>query len=144
MTVVDANVLIYAANRSSRHHEEAKKWFARALDRGESLGMCWPVFSAFIRLTTRVGILPRPLSVEEACSVVAQWIRRPEVRVLKETDDHLEHLCRLLGSVGTGGNLTTDAHLAALAFSHGAALVSFDHDFGRFPGLRWVNPASPN
>jgi hypothetical protein len=41
------------------------------------------------------------------------------------------------------GNLTTDAHLAALAISHGAVLVSFDTDFGRFKGLRWSRPESP-
>lgn len=142
MTVVDSNVLIYAANRSARYHEEAKRWFDCAQDRGETLGLSWSVFGAFIRLTTRAGILPKPISVEQACGVVAQWIKRPDVRVLEETEGHLEQMCRLLGAAGTGGNLTTDAHLAALALSYGAALVSFDRDFGRFPGLRWVNPAS--
>jgi predicted nucleic acid-binding protein len=38
------------------------------------------------------------------------------------------------------GNLATDAHLAALAIEHGCVLCSNDADFGRFPGLRWVNP----
>jgi predicted nucleic acid-binding protein len=33
-----------------------------------------------------------------------------------------------------------DAQLAALALEHGAELCSADHDFGRFPGLRWVDP----
>jgi hypothetical protein len=36
--------------------------------------------------------------------------------------------------------LTTDAHLAALAISHGAVLVSCDNDFSRFKGLRLENP----
>jgi len=39
------------------------------------------------------------------------------------------------------GSLTTDGHLAALSVEHGAQLVSFDRDFGRFPGLRWRHPA---
>jgi len=42
--------------------------------------------------------------------------------------------------VGTAGNLVTDAHLVALAIEHGATLESSDHDFGRFPGLRWEDP----
>jgi hypothetical protein len=37
--------------------------------------------------------------------------------------------------IGTAGNLTTDAHLAALAIEHGATLVSFDRDFNRFDGF---------
>jgi predicted nucleic acid-binding protein len=43
---------------------------------------------------------------------------------------------RLLREGGTAGNLTTDAHLAALAIEHGADIVSFDRDFDRFPGVR--------
>ena len=46
----------------------------------------------------------------------------------------------LLDAVGTAGNLTSDAHLAALAIEHGALLCSCDADFSRFPGLRWVDP----
>lgn len=33
-----------------------------------------------------------------------------------------------------------DVQLAALALEHHAELHSNDTDFGRFPGLRWVNP----
>ncbi len=33
-----------------------------------------------------------------------------------------------------------DAHLAALAIEHGAELNSCDTDFGRFSGLRWIDP----
>ena len=44
---------------------------------------------------------------------------------------------------GDDGNLTTDAHLAALAISHGAVLASCDADFARFSRLRWHNPTAP-
>jgi uncharacterized protein len=33
-----------------------------------------------------------------------------------------------------------NAHLAALAITHGATLASSDHDFARFAGLRWLDP----
>lgn len=46
----------------------------------------------------------------------------------------------LLMPLGTAGNLTNDAHLAALAIEHGAELCSSDNDFSRFEGVRWVNP----
>lgn len=47
----------------------------------------------------------------------------------------------ILTGTGTAGNLTTDAHLAALAIENGAVLCSTDGgDFSRFRGLRWVNP----
>lgn len=34
-----------------------------------------------------------------------------------------------------------DAYLAAEAVSSGAAVASFDEDFGRFPDVRWHRPA---
>ena len=47
------------------------------------------------------------------------------------------------GATGhAAANLTTDAHLAALAIEHGYTLYSFDADFGRFNGLKWRNPLS--
>jgi predicted nucleic acid-binding protein len=36
----------------------------------------------------------------------------------------------------------TDAHLAALAIEHGAELVSYHRDFGRFQGLRHRLPSA--
>lgn len=41
---------------------------------------------------------------------------------------------------GVAGNLAPDAHLAALALTHGATLASCDADFSRFRMLRWENP----
>ncbi len=38
------------------------------------------------------------------------------------------------------GNLTTDAHLAALSVEYGAAICSYDADFARFPGIRLISP----
>jgi predicted nucleic acid-binding protein len=45
--------------------------------------------------------------------------------------------------LGVAGNLTTDAHLAALAIEHGGEVRSADTDSGRFRGLRWTNPLAP-
>ena len=51
---------------------------------------------------------------------------------------HTTLLRQLRGSLGTAGNLVTDAHLAALAIEHRAELNSCDTDF-RAP-LRWTDP----
>ncbi len=41
---------------------------------------------------------------------------------------------------GATGNLTTDAHIAALSLEHGYTVYSADNDFKRFPGVRHINP----
>ena len=53
---------------------------------------------------------------------------------------HAEIVFGLLETLGSAGNLTTDAHLAALAIEHQAELHLTDRGFGRFAGLRWTNP----
>jgi uncharacterized protein len=47
---------------------------------------------------------------------------------------------QMLAATGPGGNLVNDAHLAALALQYDAAVVSFDNDFSRFPGVSWDRP----
>lgn len=140
MKLVDLNVLLYAVNRSSPHHDTVRSWWDDAHDGDEPIGLAWIVLSGFVRLSTRSGIFPRPLSVEEACTRVDRWLRAPATRVVGETEEHWRHLKLLLTELGTAGNLTTDAHLAALAIGHGATLVSCDTDFARFSGLRLLNP----
>ena len=100
----------------------------------------WVVLLGFIRLSTHKQIATHPLPVAEACAIVDAWTERPHVSVLHPGDRHREILFDLLREAGTGGNLTTDAHLAALAIEHDAELCSTDSDFASFPGLRWRNP----
>jgi len=74
--------------------------------------------------------------VRTACDIARAWLARPLVTVLQPGDRHAEILFGLLERLGTAGNLTSDAHLAALAMEHQAELHSTDADFQRFPGLR--------
>jgi toxin-antitoxin system PIN domain toxin len=140
VTLVDVNVVVYAINTAAAHHVEARTWWESALNGDEPVGLAWAVVTGFLRLSTHAAVLPRPLTVEQACTRVNRWLGQPPVRLVRETDEHWRHLERLLSETGTGGNLTSDAHLAALAISHGATLVSFDNDFARFPNLRWTSP----
>jgi toxin-antitoxin system PIN domain toxin len=104
------------------------------------VGLAWVAVLGFIRITTHRQVFPNPLPVAAACAHAREWLARPYVSVLHPGARHAETLFRLLESLGTGGNLTTDAHLAALAIEHQAELHSTDADFGRFSGLRWINP----
>jgi hypothetical protein len=80
------------------------------------------------------------MTAHEAVGIVRSWLRQPIVRVLVPGEAHGEILFRLLEELGTAGNLTSDAHLAAIAIEYQAEVASTDNDFARFPGLRWFNP----
>lgn len=80
------------------------------------------------------------MTPSESIDYVDEWLAPPIATVVQPTSQHTTVLRRLLESVGTAGNLTSDAHLATLAIEHGAELCSGDADFYRFDGLRWVDP----
>jgi len=138
--VPDANVLLHAVNRSAAEHKGAQAWLEEALGGSEPVGFTWIVLLAFLRLSTRRGLFPAPLRTEAATGYVEEWLSQPPARVLHPTTRHLDVLRGLLLSAGTAGNLTSDAHLAAVAVEHGAELWSYDRDFARFEGLRWRRP----
>lgn len=140
MKIVDANVLLYAVNRDAPLHLRARRFLDGALSGPETLAFAWVVLLAFLRLSTRPDLFPRPLTPQQAFDVVEAWLGAPAAVVVHPTVRHLAVLRGLVAPLGTAANLVSDAHLAALAVEHDAMLVSFDRDFGRFPGLRWQEP----
>jgi toxin-antitoxin system PIN domain toxin len=140
MILPDVNLLIHAYNRGSRVHAEARAWWEDLLNGARPVGLAWVAMLGFIRISTHRQILANPWPVGAACAAARSWLARPYVSVLHPGERHAEILFGLLEALGSAGNLTTDAHLAALAIEHQAELHSTDSDFARFPGLRWVNP----
>ena len=140
MKIVDANILLYAVNEDAPLHRKAKPWLEGVLTGPEPVGFEWTVLLAFLRLSTRSAVFPRPLALEDAARVMESWLEQPCSEIVDPAERHLEVLAELLGPLGAGGNLTSDAHLAAVALEQGAELCSCDSDFARFKKLRWVNP----
>lgn len=140
MILVDANLLIYAVNRDADQHKQARRWLERVLSGSREIGLAWIVILAFIRITTRAGILAKPLHSTQAIAYVETWLNRPQVELITPRERHWPILRNLLTNTGTAGNLTSDAHLAALAIEYGAEIYSADYDFRRFQGVTHVNP----
>jgi uncharacterized protein len=140
--LVDANLLIYAIDADSPQHRRARPWLEQVLSGGAPVGLPWIVILAFVRITTRAGIMRCPLPLGDALAYVESWLQQPCVEAVAPGPRHWPILHRLLEATGTAGNLTSDAHIAALALEHGASICSTDHDFARFPGIRHVNPLS--
>ena len=140
MILPDLNLLIHAYNLESPVHTRARAWWEDLLNGQRPVGLAWVGILGFIRVTTSRQVLAHPFLASQACGHVRTWLDRPNVGVLHPGDRHAEILFGLLEALGTAANLTTDAHLAALAIEHQADLHSTDADFARFSGLRWNNP----
>jgi uncharacterized protein len=140
MIIPDVNLLIYAHNDGAPHHARAREWWERLLNGKTPVGLSWLTIAGFIRLMTHPRILAAPLEVASTLAHVRAWLAQPPVRIVQPGSKFEQLFLDYLEALGTAGNLTTDAQLAALAVEHQAELHSNDGDFARFDGLRWRNP----
>ena len=142
MILPDVNLPVYAVDETSGYHHAARDWWDETLSSSLRVGLCYPTILGFVRLVTHRKVFANPMSVSDALACVRGWLAQPNTTLVVPTPGHWPLLERLLEATGVGANLTTDAHIAALAIEHGYAVYSNDGDFARFPGLRWVNPLS--
>ena len=140
MILVDANLLLYAEDSLSVHHEAACDWWDKQLSGTDTVALCWPVLTAFLRIATNPRIHRRPLTLKEATERVQSWLAQPCVRLVHPTGEHWTIFQKMLRDGNATANLVSDAHLAALAVEHNCELQSTDGDFGRFAQLKWRNP----
>lgn len=140
MKLLDANVLLYAYNSDSPHHEVCRIWLEQAFNSTEPIALPWQTALAFVRIATNSRVSSRPLTSEQACSIVDQWLERPNVTLVGPTEQYWSVLRELLIEAHVSGPLVTDAALAALALEQGATLCSTDRDFRRFRGLKLFDP----
>lgn len=132
MNVVDVNVLLYAVNRQSNRHEQAHGWLTRQLTGSSAVGLAWTALLGFVRIATNASIQPSPMTSTQAFDTIDAWLAGPAAVIIEPTVRHRAILRGLLAAEGTAGNLTNDAHLAALAIEYGGAVATFDRDFERF------------
>jgi toxin-antitoxin system PIN domain toxin len=140
MIVVDVNLLLCAVISGFPQHQAARDWWEHLLNGAAEVGLASPAVFGFLRIATNPRVLATPMSIAAAVGHVRTWFDRPNVRLLVPGPGHQDIAFDLLAGIGTAGNLTTDAQLAAYALELDAEIHSSDTDFARFAGLRWVNP----
>jgi toxin-antitoxin system PIN domain toxin len=143
MTLVDANVLIYAYNPAAPQHPSARAWLEQTLAAGAPVRLAWVTVLAFVRIMTHAQVFRLPLTLEEAVAIVDDWLAHPAVAILEPGERHWPILRGFLLGGQAAGPLATDAFLAALAVEHGARLCTTDRDFARFEGLTLIDPTRP-
>jgi toxin-antitoxin system PIN domain toxin len=140
MIVPDVNLLLYAYDSSSPFHLKAASWWQACLAGEEPVILPEVVAFGFLRVSTNPRAFHHPLTTAEAVAHVRSWLHQETVTIPEATPEHCERVLGLLESLGTAGNLVTDAQIAATAIAHNAVVHTADADFIRFAGLRWLNP----
>ena len=132
----DINILLYSVEADNPHHAPAKHWLESAFNTSNSVGLAWLVLVGFVRLSTQPRILKNRLTTAESLAVLNDWIHHPKAQIIHPGPQHGALLGSFLVAAGTAGNLTNDAHLAALAVENNGTIGTFDKDFYRFPGVK--------
>ena len=140
MIIPDVNILVYAYNQDAPHHEVARQWWEDTLSATDSVGLTWVTCLGYLRLTTNRRVLLYPWSPAEAIDHIRSWLARPQVQLLQAGPRHLDILAGFATAGVLSSELSTDAHLAAIALEYQGTIYSNDADFGRFPGVRHRNP----
>jgi toxin-antitoxin system PIN domain toxin len=144
VTILDANLLLYAYNADAPEHDAARAWVHGILAGRDWVGLAWLTIWAFLRISTNPRLFLQPLPVQEAFGIVRGWLAIPNVVVIQPGPRHADILELLAVENQASGPLLTDAALAAMAIEQGTVLASTDRDFSRFPRLQWLNPLEGN
>jgi toxin-antitoxin system PIN domain toxin len=142
MKLLDANILLYAYDKSAIHHETCRAWLESLFNAAETIALPWQTILAFVRISTNPRAVKNPLSNVHACDIVDTWLERPNVVVVNAADRFWIILREQILGGQVSGPLVTDAALAARAIEQGATLCSTDRDFRRFDGLKLVDPTA--
>lgn len=138
MKIVDVQILFYAIDRTADLNRVAASWLEDAINGREPVGLAWPTVHQFLRLGTNPAF-PGAMADDEALDWIGDWVDAG-VELIPDSETTWALFQELVtASPRTLRNTIDDAHLAAIAISRGATLVSFDSDFAAFAehGLRW-------
>jgi toxin-antitoxin system PIN domain toxin len=138
---LDVNVLLYASDTSSPHHDKARSFIESCIAEQGVFYLAWPTVMSYLRIATHPAVFDHPLSPDEAMANIDILLDLPHVRFLSEDEGFWDVYRATTADVPTRGNLVPDAHLAALLRLHGVkTLYTHDRDFLKFPFLDVRDP----
>lgn len=140
MKLLDVNVVLAAHRADHPDHGAARPWLDGLLASGDQFGVPWTVWWSYLRLSSHPRIFSVPTPLSDALGYISALRTQPGHVPAEPGESHLDCLRAVCTEGEAAADLMPDAVLAALAFEHGAEVVSFDRDFARFPRLRWSRP----
>lgn len=141
MFFLDVNILVHAIQ--SDHGPDSPAVFAWLNDRTdgpEAIGVSEYVLASMTRIATNRRIFPTPNTPEQCMEFIDVLLGAPSVQPVRPGPRHWPIFRDLVTGHRLRGNDVPDAYLASLAMEQGATFVTLDRGFGRFEGLRTLDP----
>ena len=141
MILPDVNVLIYALRKDAIDHELARDWLTETVSSGIRYGISPLALGAVVRIVTNARVFKEPSSLDEAFAFSDFLLEQPNCERVEPGEQHWSVFKRLCEVSRTTGPRVSDVWYAALAIERGCEWITFDRDYGRFPGLKWRLPS---
>ena len=139
--LLDSNILLYGKMNAMPEHPVISKWLEQTvLDQNNSINICETSILSFLRIATNIRVFQPILPTGDALAFIDSLLDAPNVNLLLTTPAHYSDLIKLMDKYNLPGKLVMDAHLAVLALTIGATLVTRDKDFTKIPYLKTLNP----
>ena len=141
MIALDTNILVYAHRRDSHWFSEASGCLRQLAEAPALWAIPWPCVHEFLAIVTNPRIYRPPTRMADALRQVEFWMESPSLRLIGESDRHLEELASILLRSAVSGGAVHDARVASICLEHGVTeLWTVDRDSSRFAGPRVRNP----
>lgn len=144
MILCDVNILVYAFREDLPRHKVYRDWLEDQLNGDYAFGVSPLVLSGFLRVVTNRRAMKTPTPLETALRFCDQLTTAPQAVMVLPGPRHWGIFIRLCHETNATANHVPDAYLAALAIEHGCEWMTADRGFGRYPRLRWRDPAAPS
>jgi len=141
---IDANILLYAVNRDSPFHHQAKAFIESCAENTESWYISWTDIHAFIRISTHPNVMPIPLPPKEAVSFIDQILALPHVQTIGDNEPGFWDIYKEeIATAHLRGNQLPDAIIVAVMKANGIKTIyTRDRDFLRFRKIKVIDPLS--
>lgn len=134
--LLDVNVWLALTAPHHAHHQRAQQYWTE--EARNQVAFCRVSALGYLRLCTNGAVMAgHPLTVAQAWQSYTALRQLPEVLLMPEPDACEAQLADWVSAGVFQSKHLTDAYLAAFAAAANGRLVSFDRDFGRFPGLEF-------
>jgi len=139
MIAVDTNILVYA-------HREDNPWHDTAKNRLKELSKSpwcipWPCIHEFLAIVTHPKIFDPPTDTNTALGAVDGFRKSSNLALLSEQPGYWQILSGLVRNSHVAGPRIHDARIMAVCIQHAVDEIwSADRDFGRFSGVKVINP----
>ncbi|MBI4231233.1 MAG: type II toxin-antitoxin system VapC family toxin [Planctomycetes bacterium] len=140
MLLLDVNVLVHAYRPEHPRRDDFRRLLERLADGPEAYAVSPLVLSGFLRIVTHPRVFRDPDTPDKAMAFAEAILEPPHCVQVSPGTRHWGIFRDLCVRTSARGNLIPDAYLAALAIEHGCEWITTDHDYARFPGLRWRHP----